>query len=218
MRRLEARRRRREKPLSPTLRVLMRSSTSIATKQECLLMLRPAPGRFRVRWRVAGDLLSTILGDDTGSRLALGARRDRQSRNRSNSATTNTTAPALYMLSASLFPGDVMNEKPRRNSRRAPRRPRKNGVHRGRTWTCEKTRSPLGWYSQPKKPAQSPGTSRVRFGRTASRITLSPANSTSFALVTVGQNPCAAGRVPAPSPPTTVLVGPLEEVAGVAAQ
>jgi predicted Zn-dependent peptidase len=178
-------------------------------EQECVLMLAPAPSAASPL-RIAGDLLATIIGDDTGSRLhwALSETGKVES---IDFGYHEYYGAGLYMLSAACSP-DVMADNVaeiRRVLQTATQdgvtseelELAKNKVAARLVLSAEKPRNRLG-------PLAYSWAYRESYHTVASELE-------ELRAVTLGQIRALLEEYPL-LPATTVLVGPLEEVAGIA--
>lgn len=180
-------------------------------EQECVLMLAPAPGASSPL-RVAGDLLATILGDDTGSRLhwALAETGKVES---IDFGYHEYYGAGLYMLSAACSPDmmadnlaeirGVLKTATLDGVTSDELELAKNKVAARLVLSAEKPRNRLG-------PLAYSWAYRESYHTVASELA-------ELRAVTVGQIRALLDEYPL-LPATTVLVGPLEEVVGVSVQ
>jgi predicted Zn-dependent peptidase len=177
-------------------------------EQECVLMLAPAPGATSPL-RVAGDLLATIIGDDTGSRLhwALAEPGKVES---IDFGYHEYYGAGLYMLSAACTP-DMMTENVE-EIRRVFRTVMEDGVTAEElelaknkvaarlVLSAEKPRNRLG-------PLAYSWAYRENYHTLASELDELRAVTTRQIRALLEEHPLL--------PATTVFVGPLAEVAGL---
>jgi predicted Zn-dependent peptidase len=179
-------------------------------EQQCVLMLAPAPGAASPL-RVAGDLLATILGDDTGSRLhwALAEPGKVES---IDFGFHEYYGAGIYMLSAACSP-DMMAEN-LAEIRGVLQAATKDGVT-AEELELAKNKVAARLVLSAEKPRNRLGPLAYSWAYRESYHTV-VGELEELRAVTLGQIRALLEEYPL-LPATTVLVGPLAEVAGVAA-